>query len=104
MRMITCFAASAALAIAASPLPVSAQQCTPGGWCVRYGDDNGRMMYRYVDRTGDYLRVAQAVPSPRMILFMHTYDCRRWLVSIENEPFEVIVPGSINDGIARQLC
>lgn len=37
-------------------------------------------------------------------IYQWTYDCKNWERRIENDPWGPIVPGSVGDGIARDVC
>jgi hypothetical protein len=86
-----------------------AQTCAPNGWCVRVASDGGRIIYRPIDRKAslvisrEYWLDPDGTQSPTNV---YAYNCRTWEWSSEfhDGKWVVIVPGSLADGIARDLC
>jgi hypothetical protein len=86
-----------------------AQTCAPNGWCVVEATDGTRTIYRPIDRKGslvisrEYRLDPDGTQSPTLV---KAYNCRTWESSSELHDGEwvVIVPGSIGDGKARDLC
>lgn len=66
-------------------------------------------MYKVTGRSGQFVYTREqmtksASNSEWDSEFKFTYDCKNWEYSIENRPPTLIVPRSVADGIAKDVC
>ena len=99
--------ALAALALA-TPIPAHAQSCTPGGWCSINGENGGRTMYKYMGKSGALRYTIKRHSACGSCDFKDpiamVYNCQTWESSAVGGAFRALVPESIGDGIARDVC
>ena len=89
--------------------PGLAQECTPGGWCLLEGDSGRKKMYKVTGRSGQFVYTKEQYTSKPYStewgpVYQLTYDCKNWEISGENEPWYPIVPGTVGDETAKDVC
>jgi|LakMenEpi03Aug12_release.lakeMendotaPanAssembly.Ray.scaffolds.fasta_scaffold1440621_1 hypothetical protein len=109
-RLFSALMGSAVVALAGIPAQSLAQKCTRSGWCLFEDDQGIRQLYRYEGRQGRYIYVRRQniYPSGEKSEFGQAFDCVGWLFKTysgsESGSWQVIVPGSIGNAIARRIC
>lgn len=106
MRILYQLLVTTALMLGVIPRPALAQECTRAGWCIRNSVSGTRVMYKYLGRSGNFVYILSNYDEGRGFVgeVETVYDCKNWKVRNSQVPWSVIVPDSIVDGIANQLC
>ncbi len=96
-------------------LPGLAGECTPSGWCVVEAENGYKSLYLVIQRTDRYAylleqdigRDGSRKPDPGRF-FQVILDCKKWTRQIKLgesvSDVTIIVPGSIGDAKARDVC
>lgn len=70
-------------------------------------EDGGRVMYKYLSRSGDVVYATVQISPPGkdwLNGFEFAFHCTSWMTSIDRRGWKPIPPGSVNNAIATHLC
>jgi hypothetical protein len=100
-------AVAAIAGLVVAPAESLAQECTPTGWCIQNGVNGDRIMYVYTGRSGNYAYTTEIGINPNLTRtpsFDRAYDCAKWMHRFKGTLWYDIIPGSMLDFIANDVC